>query len=94
MDCGLSGKNQQSVLIVLTHNQTLYLTDYLLVNNDKCYLLPVFLLLQVEYSSSGEEESRLSSSMSSGRSVSSFCSCIKIEHGNESSWFLRNQVAK
>ncbi|KAG7245494.1 hypothetical protein INR49_010945 [Caranx melampygus] len=31
----------------------------------------------VEYSSSGEEESLLSSSMSSGRSVSSLCSCGK-----------------
>lgn len=40
------------------------------------YLLVVYLLLQVEESSPGEE-SLLSSSMSSGRSVSSFCSYRK-----------------
>lgn len=57
------------------------------------YPLPVFLLSQVEYSSSGEE-SLLSSSMSSGRSVSSLCSCRKIAHGNESSRLLRNRVIK
>lgn len=53
-----------------------------------CYLLPVFLLLQAEYSSSGEEESLLSSSISSGRSVSSFCS-----YGKKSTWKWVTKVA-
>lgn len=78
-------------MLVLKHNFPTLLTYQL---QHMYYLLPVFLLVQVEYSSSGEEESLLSSSMSSGRSVSSLCSCGKSPHGNESLWLHSKQVKK